>query len=91
VAWEFLNGRAIPAGMRLTQECSHPQCVRHWRLDRPARMLTPEQTQQIQVASIPAHALAVRYGVSIKHIRNLRWRARCTDRTEDTTAGGWCV
>jgi hypothetical protein len=34
VAWEFLNGQSLPRGMRLVPECSHPQCVRHWRLAR---------------------------------------------------------
>jgi hypothetical protein len=33
VAWELLNGRSLPRGKRLRQECGHPQCVRHWHLE----------------------------------------------------------
>jgi hypothetical protein len=92
VAWELLHGRSIPKGMRLTQECNHPQCVRHWRLDRPWRVLTVEQVRQIKAAAMPAHALAVRYGVGTSYIRQIRCGAeRCTDLTRQTSDGNLCA
>lgn len=72
VAWQLLNGAELPRGMKLRQECDHPQCVRHWRIDRPNKKLTAEQVRQIRASNIPSHALAVRYGVSSVYIRSVR-------------------
>jgi hypothetical protein len=92
VAWELLNGRSIPKGMKLIQECDHPQCVRHWRLDRPNKVLTTEQVRQIRAAVMPAHALAVRYGVGTPYIRQIRCGAeRRTDLTRQTSDGNLCA
>jgi hypothetical protein len=94
VAWELLNGRPIPPSMRLTQECGHPQCVRHWRLDRPGKKLTAEEVLQIRSTSIPSHALAVRYGVAGSYIRQIRCgfaRPYRTDRTRDNGGGRACA
>lgn len=97
VAWELLNGRPIPDGMRLVQECAHPQCVRHWRLDRPWKKLSDDEVRAIRGTSIPSHALAVRFGVSSCYIRRIRCGAERasvfvgTDGTTHTESRRPCV
>ena len=92
VAYELFNGCDV-GDFRLVQECNHPQCVRHWRRDRPDRKLTPEHIRQILHSQRPAPALAVRYGVSAQRIRNIRWEYRrlCTDGTPHTNRGRACA
>jgi hypothetical protein len=72
VAWELLHGRPIPRGVRLARECAHPACVKHWRLDRPWRMLTDEQVQEIRSSRIPGPAVAQEYGVGTVYVRLIR-------------------
>lgn len=91
VAWQIFNGDPIPEGYRLIQECSHPQCVRHWRLDRPDRKLTMEQVRQIRASNRPGAALAVQYGVSWSYIRRIKCGAERTDGTEHTDSGSVCA
>jgi len=97
IAWELLSGRPIPKGMRLRQECAQPQCVRHWRLDRPYRKLTAEQVRQIKAVGIPSYALAVRYGGSDSYIRRIRCGAErgstagCTYGTGQDDGRRTCV
>ncbi|TFH66258.1 MAG: hypothetical protein E4G90_04500 [Gemmatimonadales bacterium] len=83
VAWALLSGRSLEKGMRLRQECAHPQCVRHWRVERPWKKLTDDEVIQIVRSSMPSHALAVRYGVSNDYIKHIR----CGDRRASATRG----
>ena len=46
VAWEFLNGKTLPKGVKLRQECAHPQCVRHWRKATEIRRRKDERTRR---------------------------------------------
>jgi len=72
VAWELFNGRPVPKDTRLTQECEHPQCVRHWRLDRPSRKLSVDQVHAIRTSKRPDAALAVTFGVTASYV----WRIK---------------
>jgi hypothetical protein len=72
VAWELLHGRRIPAKLRLRQECSNPQCVRHWRLDKPWIKLSSEAREAIRTSREASHVLATRFGVSRSRIKQLR-------------------
>jgi hypothetical protein len=72
IAWELLHGEPIPDGLRLRQECNQPQCIRHWRLDRPWKRLSDEQVRQIRAANGPSYALAVTYETTSNYIRQIR-------------------
>lgn len=71
-AWEIQHGTPVPAGYRLEQQCSQPQCVRHWSLGRPFRLLTPQALRAICAGMLAAKVLAKKYGVSRRHVHRVR-------------------
>ena len=96
VAWELFNGRPVPKGVRLIQECNHPQCVRHWRLDRPSKKLSVDQVHAIRYSGRPAAALAVTFGVSVSYVKRIKCGAERasvnrTDGTGHTETGRACA
>lgn len=73
-AYELRHQQPVPEGYRLIQECANPNCVRHWRLDRPHRKLSAQAKDAIQRSYLPTMKLAAMYGVGSVWIWRLRRR-----------------
>ena len=69
VAWELLNGKPLPKGLRLVHTCGTFDCVRHWRVDRPWRRLTEEQVREIRASNLPRRQLAEQLGITPRYVR----------------------
>jgi hypothetical protein len=74
-AWEIQNGKPVPKGYRLEQECNHPDCVRHWRLAGKRRKLSPKAVRDVLTSTLMVKELAQKYGVSRVSIHSHRRRA----------------
>ena len=71
IAFEIVRG-AVPQGYRLVQTCANPNCIRHWRLDRPIRMVPADDIEKIRHSQLDSRILAERYQVSTRLIRYIR-------------------
>ena len=76
VGWELLHGQPIPDGIRLVQECTSPQCVRHWRLDKPYRKLSDLDVSHIRGSSLSLRRLASIFGVNVRHVWSIKHHER---------------
>ena len=76
VAWYVRTGEPVPSGYRLKQTCSHPQCVRHWKLGRMIRRLSLRQVREMLSQRCGTGMLMQKYGVSRGLIHYHRHRQR---------------
>jgi hypothetical protein len=73
-AYEIRTDHPVPKGYQLTQTCNHPNCVRHWKLDRPHRKLSERERECIRRSRLPSSQLSRMHGVSLWYIWHLRTR-----------------
>lgn len=66
--WEIRTGEPVPKDYRLEHECSHPQCVRHWKLGRKRLKLTPAAVKEILSGILGPTSAAKKYGVTPQHV-----------------------
>lgn len=71
-AYELRFDEPVPPGFRLVSECSEPNCVRHWRLDRPHRKLSDRDRENIRQSRLGPCALARIFHVHHRSILRVR-------------------